>query len=108
DPVFLEKLTMPFFQATSKKLPLTHEVLGSYPSAGPYFFSHNDVNVETSIRRNPYWTHGPGRRRPRNLAGLDIAWNQDENTLFSEVQAGQIDEDPVIPSDQVQGGVDQY
>jgi ABC-type oligopeptide transport system substrate-binding subunit len=109
DPAFLEKLTMPFFQATSSTLPLTQEVLGSYPSAGPYFYSRNDANVETSIRRNPYWTHGPGRMRPRNLAGLDIAWNQqDENTLFSEVQAGQIDEDPVIPSDQVQGVVGQY
>jgi peptide/nickel transport system substrate-binding protein len=108
DPAFLEKLTMPFFQATSTSLPLTREVLGSYPSAGPYFYSRNDVNVMTSLRRNRYWTRGPGRMRPRNLAGLDIAWNQDENTLFSEVQAGQIDEDPVIRSDQVQEVVDQY
>jgi ABC-type oligopeptide transport system substrate-binding subunit len=35
DPSFLLKLTMPFFQATSTTLPLTREVLGAYPSAGP-------------------------------------------------------------------------
>jgi peptide/nickel transport system substrate-binding protein len=108
DPAFLFVLTMPFFQATSKTLPLTHEVTGSYPSAGPYFYSRNDVNDETSIRRNPFWKRGPGRMRPRNLAGVDLIWNQDEGSLFAQVQAGQIDEDPVTPPDEVQGVAGQY
>jgi ABC-type oligopeptide transport system substrate-binding subunit len=108
DPAFLFVMTMPFFQATSKTLQLTHEVTGSYPSAGPYFYSRNDVNVETSIRRNPYWKRGPGRMRPRNLTGVDVIWNQDEDALLAQVQAGQIDEDPWIPPDEVQGVADEY
>ncbi|MBA3717737.1 MAG: hypothetical protein H0W87_05885, partial [Actinobacteria bacterium] len=72
EPSFLTILAMPFFQATSTKLPLDHEVTGGYPSAGPYYFSDNDLNVLTSIRKNPYW-HG---NRPRHLAGADVHWNQ--------------------------------
>ena len=41
DPRFLAKLTMPFFQATSRKLPIDREVVDvrsmtDLPSAGPY------------------------------------------------------------------------
>src|SRR5919198_6406189 len=64
DPSFISKLTMPFFQATSTKLPLTHEVAGGYPSAGPYAFTQNEVNVLTSLRRNRYYRAGAGRERP--------------------------------------------
>ena len=35
DPSLLTKLAMPFFQATSTKLPLKTEVTTGYPSAGP-------------------------------------------------------------------------
>jgi len=108
DPTFLAKLTMPFFQATSTKLPLKQEVLGAYPSAGRYAFTANQVNVSTSIRRNPYWTRGPGRGAPGHLDGLDILWNQDQNALLGDVKAGTIDEDSVIPADQKQGLADQY
>ena len=108
DPSFLFKLTMPFFQATSTALPLTHEVTGSYPSAGPYFYSHNDVNVETSIRRNPFWTRGPGRTRPRNLTGLDIHWNLNQQAIFDEVQANQLDEDADLPPDLIQSVANEY
>jgi len=105
---FLSIISMPFFQATSTKLPLTHEVTTPYPSAGPYFFSHHAENVRTSIRRNLYWKGGPGRMRPRNLTGLDVLWNQDEHALFDKVQAGQVDEDPVLPFDRVQSVADRY
>jgi len=92
DPSFLTKLTMPFFQATSTELPLTHEVTGAYPSAGPYAFTRNDADVLTSIRRNPFWARGPGRMRPRHLAGLDVHWGLDEQASFGQVQANQLDE----------------
>src|SRR5262249_37830953 len=69
DGTFMAKITMPFFQATSTKLPLTKEVVNvsgqNLPSAGPYYMSRNDVNQLTSIRQNKYWTKGPGRTRPR-------------------------------------------
>ena len=106
DGSFVSKLTMPFFQATSRKLPLTQEVVSvssirDIPSAGPYAYSRNDVNVLTSIRRNPFWKPGLGRRGPRNLAGLDIQWNLNEETAYNQVLANELDEGP-LPAAHVQ------
>ena len=112
DGTFLSKLTMPFFQATSLKLPLTHEVAevnqaGELPSAGPYSFTRNDVNVLTSLRRNPYWKAGPGRRRPQNLRGLDVQWNLNEETAYNQVLANALDEGP-LPAAHVQEVADRF
>jgi ABC-type transport system substrate-binding protein len=106
DGTFMAKITMPFFQATSTKLPLTKEVVnvsgpGDLPSAGPYTYSRNDVNQLTSIRQNKYWKKGPGRNRPRNLTGLDIQWNLNEQTAYTQVLANQLDEGP-IPAAEVE------
>ena len=42
----MAKITMPFFQATSTKIPLTKEVVNvtktNMPSAGPYYMTRND------------------------------------------------------------------
>jgi peptide/nickel transport system substrate-binding protein len=108
DALLLTVLTMPFFQATSQKLPLTHEVTGSYPSAGPYFFSRNDVNVLTSLRRNRFWKRGPGRMGSRHLAGVDVNWTLNEQTIFQQVKDGQLDEDPVVPPEQVDAVAQEY
>ena len=112
DGTFMAKITMPFFQATSTVLPLTSEVVtvkgNNLPSAGPYYYSRNDVNQLTSVRRNKYYKTGPGRHRPHNLTGLDVLWNQNEATLFNQTQANQVDEDPVTPPDQVQGVANKY
>ena len=100
DGTFMSKITMPFFQATSTKLPIDSEVVDvdsadDLPSAGPYMFTRNDVNRVTSIRRNPYWRRGPGRQRPRNLTGLDLRWNLNEQTAFNQVRSGELDEGPI-------------
>jgi oligopeptide transport system substrate-binding protein len=108
DPSFLLKLTMPFFQATSTTLPPTREVLGPYPSAGPYAYTKNDANVLTSIRRNPYYKPGPGRMRPRRLAGVDVVWGQNEQDLFSQVMANQLDETTTLPPAEVQNVANQF
>ena len=105
-------LAMPFFQATSTKLPLDREVvnvrsMSDLPSAGPYAFTVNDVNRLTSLRRNPYWKQGPGRTAPRNLAGVDLQWNLNEQTAFEMVKANQLDEGPV-PSGEVQSIANEY
>jgi oligopeptide transport system substrate-binding protein len=97
DGSFLTKLTMPFFQATSRKLPLTKEVTGAYPSAGPYMFTRNDVNDLTSIRRNPRYRG----IRQRHLSGLDVVWSAEQkpNLAFDET----------FPQpDQIQGLADKY
>jgi peptide/nickel transport system substrate-binding protein len=105
DGTFMAKITMPFFQATSLKLPLTKEVVNisgqTLPSAGPYYVSRNDVNQLTSIRQNKFWKKGPGRNRPRNLTGLDIQWNLNEQTAYTQVLANEIDEGP-IPAAEVE------
>ena len=112
DGTFMAKITMPFFQATSLKLPLTKEVVNvsktSLPSAGPYYMTRNDPDKLTQIRQNPNYKKGPGRTRPRNLAGLDVQWNLNEQTLFNQTKANQIDEDPVMPAAEVQGIANQY
>ena len=112
DGSFVSKLTMPFFQATSRKLPLTTEVvnvnsIADLPSAGPYAFSLNEVNTTTALQRNPYWKRGPGRQRPRNLAGLTISWNQNEEQAYNQVLANQIDEGP-LPVAHIQEVADRF
>jgi ABC-type transport system substrate-binding protein len=112
DDELLSVLAMPFFQATSTKLPIDREVsdvtsMSDLPTAGPYAFTVNDVNRLTSLRRNPYWTPGPGRTAPRNLAGVDLYWNLDERTAFEQVKANQLDEGP-IPAAEVQNVANQY
>jgi ABC-type transport system substrate-binding protein len=103
DQTFISMVTMPFFQATSTTLPLTREVTGAYPSAGPYYFSANNVNVLTSIRRNPHYRGG----RPRHLPGVDVQWNLNQEDAFHQVEANQLEEGPV-PEAEAQGLVDRY
>ena len=112
DGNLISTLTMPFFQATSTKLPLDREVvdvrsMNDLPSAGPYVFTLNKVNETTSLRRNPYWRRGPGRTQPRNLAGVDIRWNLNEVTAFNQVKNNELDEGP-IPANEVQAVATQY
>ena len=88
DASLIPKLTMPFFQATSTSLPLNQEVVGGYPSAGPYYFASNAVNTLTTLRRNPYWHVA----RPARLDGVDVRWGlADEDAAFQQVQANQLD-----------------
>jgi ABC-type transport system substrate-binding protein len=111
DGTFLSKITMPFFQATSSKLPLTKEIVNvsgnDLPSAGPYYMSRNAPDDLTQLRQNKFWKPGPGRNRPRNLAGLDYKWNLNEQTGFNQVKANQLDEGP-LPAAEVQGVASQY
>jgi peptide/nickel transport system substrate-binding protein len=99
DGTFMAKITMPFFQATSFKVSLTKEVVNvnktNMPSAGPYYMTRNDPDRLTQVRRNPFYKPGPGRNRPRNLTGLDVQWNLNEQTAFNQTLANQLDEGPL-------------
>jgi ABC-type oligopeptide transport system substrate-binding subunit len=112
DGTFMSKITMPFFQATSTKIPLTKEVVtvsgNQLPSAGPYYYSRNQVNQLTSVRQNKYWKPSLGLKRPRNLTGLDVQWGQNEQTMFNLTKANSLDEDPTLPPAEVQGIANQY
>jgi ABC-type transport system substrate-binding protein len=110
--LLVSTLAMPFFQATSTKLPLDRGVvnvrrMSDLPSAGPYAFTLNDVNRLTSLRRNPDWKQGPGRTALRNLVGVDLQWRLNEQTAFEMVKANQLDEGP-IPAAEVQNVANQY
>jgi len=111
DGTFMSKITMPFFQATSTKLPLDREIVtvsgNNLPSAGPYFITRNQVDQLTSLRQNKFWHKGPGKQRPRNLNGLDLQWNLNEQTAFNQTKANQLDEGP-LPAAEVQGVARQY
>jgi ABC-type oligopeptide transport system substrate-binding subunit len=108
----LRVLAMPFFQATSTKLPLDREVfdvrrMGDLPTAGGYAFALNDANRLTQLRRNPFWKRGPGRTAPRHLNGVDIHWSLDQRAAFEMVKANQLDQGP-IPVAELQNVANQY
>ena len=69
--------------------------------------SRNAPDDLTQLRQNKYWKPGPGRNRPRNIAGLDYKWNLNEQTAFNQVKANQLDEGP-LPAAEVQGVASQY
>src|SRR5215213_7362254 len=103
DGTFMSKITMPFFQATSTKLPLGKPIvnisgIGDVPSAGPYAFTRHDVNKLTQIAQNPFWKKGPGRNRPRNLSGVRLEWNTNEQTGYLRVKNNELDEGPLPPA----------
>src|SRR5829696_935427 len=91
NPSLLSTLAMPFFQATSTKLPLKTEVATRYPSAGPYYFAKNVVNELTSLRRNRYWRGN----RARHLDGVDVRWNLNERSAFEQTVGNDLDEGPI-------------
>jgi ABC-type transport system substrate-binding protein len=112
DPTLITKLAMPFFQATSTKLPLSKEVttaksIRDMPTAGPYAFSRAVPDKVTKIVRNPYWTSGPGRHRPRHLAGLQITWALDEETAYQQTLENNYDEGP-LPAAHVSEVADRF
>jgi peptide/nickel transport system substrate-binding protein len=103
DPTLLTKLAMPFFQATSKKVPLTKEKVASYPSAGPYAFIRNEPNVLTELRRNWYYRGA----RPSRSDGVKVHWDVNERDGYEQVLAGKLDEGP-LPDTEVQGIARRY
>jgi peptide/nickel transport system substrate-binding protein len=108
DGTFMSKITMPFFQATSTKLPLNKEVttvknIRTLPSAGPYAVSYYDPASLVSVRRNPYYKTGPGRNRPHNLNGLDMRLNVNDQTAFNQTMANQLDEMQPVPPAEISG-----
>jgi len=106
DGTFLAKITLPFFQATSTSLPLTKEVAtvshaNQIPSAGPYMLTFNDPQRATTIKKNKFYKPGtPGHKRPRNLNGYTMYWNQQTQQAFLQTLKNQFDIGPVPPEDQ--------
>jgi oligopeptide transport system substrate-binding protein len=100
DPNLITILAMPFFQATSSKLPLKSEVINinnakDLPTAGPYAWSFNDPNHQANITRNTFY-HGP---RKHNLSGAQFNMRLNVNTCFNQTKAGDLDVGCVPPAE---------
>ena len=96
---FLTLLAMPFGCAIPIGLPRV-EQLGAIPSAGPYYISANDINVLTTISRNPNYD-GP---RPQRFNTLEYYWNLNEETAYQQVLSGDLDSGPVPAAHVVEVG----
>jgi ABC-type transport system substrate-binding protein len=81
--------------------------MAGIPSAGPYAFTWNEVNRLTQLRRNPYWKPGPGRTAPRNLDGVDVSWNLNEQVAYELVERGELDQGPIPPTE-IEGVASRY
>jgi oligopeptide transport system substrate-binding protein len=100
DPNLLTIMAMPFFQATSTKLPLKSEVINIHsitdmPTAGPYAFSFNDPNHQANIARNPHY----GGHRAHHIAGAEFDMRLNVNTCYNQTKANQLDIGCVPPAE---------
>jgi ABC-type transport system substrate-binding protein len=110
--IFLAEISMPFFQATSKKLPANKPIgnigKNTVPSAGPYTIVFSDANQQTTLKKNPKWKRGTaGHHRPRNLNGYTAVYNQNVETAYLQTLKNQFDEGP-IPPDQIQSVANRF
>lgn len=99
DPTFLAKISMPFFQAMSTRLPRSKKVISvasikDLPSAGPYFVSFREPNRSVTIKRNRFYRGS----RPRNLDAINIRVQVNLESSFNEVKGNQVDFSLGLPS----------
>jgi ABC-type oligopeptide transport system substrate-binding subunit len=106
DGAFLSKLSMPFFQALPTTLSKTDKVIyvraGSpLPSAGPYYVSRRAPNRLVRLRRNPNYAKDLAqsyKRRPANLAQIDIETTVNLDQSYEAVKANKADYTYDLPS----------
>jgi ABC-type oligopeptide transport system substrate-binding subunit len=103
DATFLAKISMPFFQAMSTRLPRGNKVINvsgnNLPSAGPYYVSAREPNRSVTLRRNPHYRGS----RPRNLDTINIKTATNLEGSYREVLANQaemtLDLPPTAPAE---------
>jgi oligopeptide transport system substrate-binding protein len=98
DPTFLAKISMPFFQAMSTRLPRGKEVISvsgnQLPSAGPYYVASREPNRSVVLRRNPRY----GGKRVRNPDAINFTVGVNIESGYRQVLAGQVDYQEGIPT----------
>jgi ABC-type transport system substrate-binding protein len=105
DSTFLAKITMPFFQAMPTTLSRTDKVINvdaghPLPSAGPYYVSEREPNRLVTLQKNPNYAKGVARkykRRPANIAQVNIKTAVNLEASYQEVKANQADKTYDIP-----------
>jgi oligopeptide transport system substrate-binding protein len=98
DATFLAKISMPFFQAMSTRLPRGKEVISvsgnQLPSAGPYYVSSRVPNRSIVLRRNPRY----GGKRVRNPDAINFTVGVNLEAGYRQVRAGQVDYQEGVPT----------
>jgi peptide/nickel transport system substrate-binding protein len=98
DPAFLSKISLPFFTAIPKGMPINDKGEHTPPMAGPYYIKSYDVGRQAIFERNPNYK-GP---RPHNPDRIVVTINTDLNQSLLQVRAGQADFDAGgLPPEQV-------
>ena len=107
DATFLAKITMPFFQAISLKLPRNSPIvnipsgnLKQLPSGGPYYVSSREADRSLFVKKNPFYKG----KRPHNLNALQFKIGIAIDPGFREVEAGQADYGPIPPTEHARLG----
>ena len=89
DPAFLSKISLPFFSAIPKGMPINDKGEHTFASAGPYYIKSYDVGRQAIFERNPNYTGS----RPHNLDRIVVTINTDLDQSFLQVKSGQADYD---------------
>jgi peptide/nickel transport system substrate-binding protein len=88
-PDFASIVSMPFFQAISKKTPIDPNGVKTPASGGPYYISSRDVGRSVVLSRNKYYKGN----RPHNPNSITISVNTNLDTSLLQVRSNQRDYD---------------
>jgi peptide/nickel transport system substrate-binding protein len=88
-PDFASIVSMPFFQAISKKTPIDPNGVKTPASGGPYYISSRDVGRSIVLSRNKYYKGN----RPHNPNSVTISVNTNLDTSLLQVRSNQKDYD---------------
>lgn len=86
---FLSRITLPFFSAIPKNMPINPQGETTFPSAGPYYVKSWTKNREATFERNPNYKGD----RPHNPDRIVVTINTNINQSFLQVKSGEVDFD---------------
>ena len=86
---FLARITLPFFSAIPKNMPIDPKGVDTPIGAGPYYVKSWTKNRTGVFAKNPYYK-GP---RPQNIDQIVVTINTDLDQSFLQVKGGEADFD---------------
>jgi peptide/nickel transport system substrate-binding protein len=95
---FLARMTLPFFSAVPKNMPLDSRGVDAPASAGPYYVKSWTKNRTAVFLKNPNYKGS----RPANPDQIVVTLNTDPNQSFLKVKSGETDFDAGgLPPEQI-------
>lgn len=89
DPAFLSKISLPFFAAIPKGLPINDKGERTPAMAGPYYIKSYEIGRQAVFEKNPNYKGN----RPSNFDRIVATVNTDLDQSFLQVKSGQADFD---------------